>query len=162
MLENVLYFIWFVWVVFFWGGARSSSVLIVGDCVVTSIYLACSRVVSLTFTPYLSFYEQKLQAERFPTLSCINKLKIRTTDESLQTIFTYRKFTSTKCIWQFSDSSYTSVSVYKPSSWMWPTYVQKFWQKRKECFNTDKSDVWNRLYDVFRGKSNHMTYFQNK
>jgi hypothetical protein len=39
---------------------------------------------------------------------------------------------------------------------------QKFWQKRKECFNTDKSDVWNRLYHVIRGKSDHMTNFQNK
>ena len=47
--------------------------LIVEDCVVTSIYLVCSRVVSLTFTPYLSFYKKQLQAERFPTLSYINK-----------------------------------------------------------------------------------------
>ena len=34
--------------------------------------------------------------------------------------------------------------------------------KRKECFNTDKSDVWNRLYHVIRGKRDHVTYFQNK
>ena len=34
--------------------------------------------------------------------------------------------------------------------------------KRKECFNTDKSDVWNRLYHVISGKSDHVTYFQNK
>ena len=34
--------------------------------------------------------------------------------------------------------------------------------KRKECFNTDKSDVWNRLYHVIRGKSDHVTYFQSK
>ena len=53
MLENVLYFIWFVF-----GGARSSSVLIGEDGVVTSIYLACSMVVSLTFTSYLSFYKK--------------------------------------------------------------------------------------------------------
>ena len=52
--------------------------------------------------------------------------------------------------------------VYKPSSWMWPTCAQKFWQKRKECFNTDKSDVWNRLYNIIREKSDHVTYFQNK
>jgi hypothetical protein len=28
--------------------------------------------------------------------------------------------------------------------------------KRKECFNTNKSDVWNRLYHVIRGKSDHV------
>ena len=33
--------------------------------------------------------------------------------------------------------------------------------KGKECFNTDKSEVWNRLYHVNRGKSDHVTYFQN-
>jgi hypothetical protein len=33
----------------FWG-ARSSSVLIVEDCVVTSIYLVCSRVAELSNT----------------------------------------------------------------------------------------------------------------
>jgi hypothetical protein len=33
--------------------------------------------------------------------------------------------------------------VHSPSSLMWPTCAQK---KRKECFNANKSDVWNRLY----------------
>ena len=54
MLENILYDLLF----FLGGGARSSSVLIVEDCVVTSINLACSRVVSLTFTPYLFCYKK--------------------------------------------------------------------------------------------------------
>jgi hypothetical protein len=46
------------------GGARSSSVLIGEDGVVTSIYLACSMVVSLTFTSYLSFYKKIITSRK--------------------------------------------------------------------------------------------------
>jgi hypothetical protein len=49
MLENFLYVIWFVFC-----GARSSSVLIVEDCVMTSIYLACSRYRSVAGVTELS------------------------------------------------------------------------------------------------------------